>query len=628
MQKNVLLKQTCLFLLFVVVNFILYPSVAKAQGSGATIFRDDFTGDMLGNLWQQPTSWTVANRAAYLFTDGGDRWLNTSNSYSASSYIIETAAYGFTVNYYRSFKITFGQQDPSDYKMYVLNFQPYFGGILSLGVSSDNIYYPHVLDQAVLYPNVSPEKVYKFKIAKYESGLIQVYVDRGTGYGSVPFLEAIDSTHAELGHVGWREDTETYPEPFFVDWISVAEPTVEKPAEREKPAEDDLITQVSAKSGRTYNVTKLAEGINAYTDRSYTITSFPAYLNGASFVQTAMDDKKSKSNEFLTSFLTKSAIVYIGYDPRAGVIPDWLKGWTKTGDRIELTDPGTPYVDVYSKLVESWQTFPRPLILGGNLEGPASGAQMNYFLAVVPQPENMRLEAEDAMLSGAKKASNHKGYSGAGFVDYIHPSDDYIEWDVRIEVPGTYNLGFAFANGSPINRSLRIEQNGKELTTLLFQPVSTSWSSWAFISGPNVFLTRGDHKIRATAIGSSGPNMDYLSLSYMSSSMPAKIVTNKLSQTGEALSYSAAQREESRLASAYPNPFTVSTLVSYQVNETARVNVSLFSVQGTLVQVLENTIKTPGKYTLAIDGSKLTSGTYIYRIQQGTRVTVGKLIKM
>src|SRR5205085_8812608 len=119
------------------------------------------------------------------------------------------------------------------------------------------------------------------------------------------------------GHVSWRVDTETSPEDFYVDWIQATTPIMEKPAVKEKPAEDDLITQVSVKSGKQYKVTKLGKGINAYTDRSYTIASFPTYLEKASFLQTAMDDKKSNSDSFLTSFLKEDAIVYVAYDPRA-----------------------------------------------------------------------------------------------------------------------------------------------------------------------------------------------------------------------------------------------------------------------------------------------------------------------
>jgi hypothetical protein len=623
MRTPLLFNQPCFRLLSFLVSFFLSSPDGRAQSTTTSIFVDHFTGNALGKLWQQPTSWTVANGSAYIFVDGGERWLRTNSAYTATSYIIETAARGFTINYRRAFRIAFGQQNPADQKMYILNYHPDFGGLVTLGVSTDNFYYPKELDKAVLYPNVTAEKVYKFRIAKYESGLIQVYVDRGSGFGNVPFLEAIDNTYKNLGHVSWREDTETYPEEFFVDWIRAVKPAAEKPAVTEKPLEDDLITQVSAESGRTQKVTKLTAGINAYTDRAYTITSFPSYLTGASFLQTAMDDKWNRSATFLTSFLTKQAIVYVGYDPRAGTLPDWLKDWTKTGDRIEMTDPGTPYVELYSKLVDYWQIFPRPLVLGGNLASPAAGAEMNYVVAAIPVPASQKLEAETAGIFGAKLASNHSGYSGSGFVDYLNPSGDYIEWSFPIAVPGTYNLGFVYSNGSKADRPLQIAKDGSPLTTLQFPP-SFSWNSWAFTSGPNVFLKAGTYRIRATATGSSGPNMDFLSLSYLSASPSTNYVSRVLARPVAGTGLTAAP---GLAANAYPNPFVSSAVVSYTVNETGRVNLSVFSAGGQLVQVLVNEVKETGKYTVILDGRKLAPGTYFYRIQQGNNIRVGKLSK-
>ena len=606
------------------VSLVLCSSETKSQ---ATIFRDDFNGQTLSDLWQQPTSWSVDNQAAYIYVDGGDRWLRTDSSYTATSYTIETAAKGFTSNYKRTFRISFGQPDATSEKMYILNYQPDVGGLLTLGLSTDNFYYPEVLDRAVLFPVVTADKTYKFRITKYQSGLIQVYVDRGSGYGNVPFLEAIDSTHQQLGHVGWREDTETYAEPFYVDWIGAVKPVVEKPAVKEKPEEDDLITQVTASSPRVYKVAKLKAGIKPYTDRNYIITSFPSYLNNASFVRTAMDDKKNNTQEFLTSVLLERAIVYIGYDPRGKKIPDWLKSWTKTGDRIELTDPGTPYVEIYSKLVDYWEIFPRPLILGGNLASPAAGAEMNYFFAAVPVPGSKRLEAEDAMIVGAQKANNHQGYSGKGFVDYINASGDYIEWTVNVDVPGTYNLGFTFANGSKTNRPLEISLNRSPLNTLLFQPISSFWSSWAFTSGPNVFLTSGTHKIRATVTGSSGPNMDYLSLSYLSASPTTNYVSAIAAQLKDgtpSLPTETAQIPSVRVA---PNPFGSTTTLYYSVKQTSKVKVAVFASSGQLVQVLEDKVREPGEYNVGFNGSSLPKGLYFYRVQQGDAIAVGKLLK-
>lgn len=599
--------------------FFLNSGGLTAQTPANTIFRDDFDRVSLGPFWHEPTSWTILNESAYFF-DGPYRNLKTTESYSHASYVIETAAKGFTGSYFREFRITFGQQDLTNSKTYVLTYKPYLGSRLLLGRSTDNLYYPETLDETVLYPHLESDTWYKFKIATYKSGLIQVYVDQGDGYGTVPLLEAIDTTYTGLGHVGWETHTETFAEPFYVDWMEVHQPDIEKPAEREKPIADDLITQVSAKSGRTYSVTKLAEGVKAYTDRGYTVTSVPSYLAGASFIQTAMNDKRSTSDTFLTAFIKGPAIVYIGYDPRGKTIPAWLANWTKTGDRIETTDSGSSYLELYSRLVEYGEIYPDPLLLGGNLAFPAAGAQMNYLVAAVERPALSPLEAEAAFLSGAVIAKNHDGYSGTGFVDYKNPTDDYIEWPVTIDVPGLYTLGFIFANGGASDRTLQINIDDVTLDTLQF--ISTqSWSSWYFLSGTKVFLSGGVHKIRATAIGTSGPNIDRLSLYYAGPGAASSTLEKTVQRT------EIVHQLSEPSGMAHPNPFTQSTKISYRVNEKARVTLVVYAASGQPVQLPVNEIKEPGDYQETINGNRLVAGTYFYRLQIGRQVKVGKLIK-
>src|SRR5205085_2011759 len=105
---------------------------------------------------------------------------------------------------------------------------------------------------------------------------------------------------------------------FNVDYISAVKPGIEKPAVKEKPAEDDLITHVSVKTGKTYTVGKLNVGAKQLIDRDYTITSLPDYLKGASFIQSANGDKSITADSILSFFVTENVIVYIAYDPRAG----------------------------------------------------------------------------------------------------------------------------------------------------------------------------------------------------------------------------------------------------------------------------------------------------------------------
>src|SRR5689334_18132466 len=91
------------YLFLILLCFISYKGLARV--SGATIFRDDFNRNILGSAWQT-NYWSIVNGSAY---NGYGGPLSTTNSYSQTSYVIETAAKGFTNNYYREFMITFGQ---------------------------------------------------------------------------------------------------------------------------------------------------------------------------------------------------------------------------------------------------------------------------------------------------------------------------------------------------------------------------------------------------------------------------------------------------------------------------------------------------------------------------------------
>jgi hypothetical protein len=602
--------------LFLLIIF-LSPAKVPAQATDVSIFRDDFDRNILGSGWQT-NNWFIINGSAY---NGYGGPLKTTVSYDQTSYVIETAARGFTNNYYREFRITFGQADLFNDSAYVLRYTEYNGGRLTLGRSTNNIFYPELLDEVAIYPDFDDIQWYKFKIARYESGLIQVYVDKGLGYETTPLLEAIDQAYPTLGHFGWTEDTQTYPIGFYVDWIEAVSPGTQKPAVREKPVEDNLITQVSATSGRSYKVAKLNVGVEAYTDRSYTITSLPSYLEGASFIQTAMDDKFDASDIFLTSFIKKEAVVYVAYDPRISARPAWLDGWTKTGDSIGLTDPGAGYLEIYSRLIQWGEIYPYPLFLGGNFASPAQDAKMNYIVAAVERPRLLPLQAEDAELNGAVVATNHLGYNGTGFVDYKDSTDDYIEWTVQIDVPGTYNLGFRYAHAGLTDRALQITDNGADVALISFSPVWWSWDSWGFLSGPNVFLTSGIHKIRATATGMSGPNMDELNLYYYSSAPP--VITSNKNYQGAGV----ASVPPDQIYKAYPNPFRQSTTIYYELKEKAQVNLSIWSLQGQQLQLLVNGMREPGNYHATFDANKLSAGIYFYRLQIGNQVKLGKLLK-
>jgi hypothetical protein len=83
--------------------------------------------------------------------------------------------------------------------------------------------------------------------------------------------------------------------------------------------------------------------------------------------------------------------------------------------------------------------------------------------------------------------------------------------------------------------------------------------------------------------------------------------------------------------SSYPNPFTTTTTISYQIDSKVNVRLSVYDLTGREVTVLINKLQVPGTYTIAWDGTnksgtQLPGGIYIYRLSSGNHASTGKMI--
>ncbi len=68
------------------------------------------------------------------------------------------------------------------------------------------------------------------------------------------------------------------------------------------------------------------------------------------------------------------------------------------------------------------------------------------------------------------------------------------------------------------------------------------------------------------------------------------------------------------LSQNYPNPFNPSTKIDFSLPLDSRVNIILYDITGREVKTLVNDSRKAGYYTVQMDGSMLSSGTYFYRI--------------
>lgn len=67
----------------------------------------------------------------------------------------------------------------------------------------------------------------------------------------------------------------------------------------------------------------------------------------------------------------------------------------------------------------------------------------------------------------------------------------------------------------------------------------------------------------------------------------------------------------------YPNPFNPRTTIRYALPLRSRVRITVYNLSGQRIQTLLDEVKQAGNYSVEFDGSRLSSGVYVYRMQAG-----------
>jgi hypothetical protein len=75
----------------------------------------------------------------------------------------------------------------------------------------------------------------------------------------------------------------------------------------------------------------------------------------------------------------------------------------------------------------------------------------------------------------------------------------------------------------------------------------------------------------------------------------------------------------------YPNPFNPVTNIKFAVPKVAKVNLSVYNILGEKVATLLNEEKEAGYYNVKFDGSRYSSGVYIFRLSTEDFVQIKKM---
>ncbi|MFD1540917.1 CBM35 domain-containing protein [Nonomuraea guangzhouensis] len=138
---------------------------------------------------------------------------------------------------------------------------------------------------------------------------------------------------------------------------------------------------------------------------------------------------------------------------------------------------------------------------------------LDFLDVTMSSTQDIAYQAETAVLAQAAVASNHTGFTGTGFVDYVNTTGGYVEWMVNVPEAARTTLTLRYANGTTANRPLDISVNGTVVAAgQAFNP-TTNWDTWADLA-ITASLNEGTNTVRATATGTAGgPNLDKLTVS-------------------------------------------------------------------------------------------------------------------
>jgi hypothetical protein len=80
------------------------------------------------------------------------------------------------------------------------------------------------------------------------------------------------------------------------------------------------------------------------------------------------------------------------------------------------------------------------------------------------------------------------------------------------------------------------------------------------------------------------------------------------------------------IQSVYPNPFNVSTTITFELARRGNVSLAVHDVLGRQVAVLEDGVMDAGEHRVVFDGGGLASGIYFCTLRSGGKVATGKMV--
>lgn len=183
-------------------------------------------------------------------------------------------------------------------------------------------------------------------------------------------------------------------------------------------------------------------------------------------------------------------------------------------------------------------------------------------------------------------------------------------WPVELtSFTGTQN-----ENGITLKWITASEENNRGFEIEKSAPGSTEWNSLSFITGSGTTTELSSYIFTDNA-PAQGSNLYRLKqIDYDGSENYSPVIEVEFSLPAE---FSVSEN--------FPNPFNPSTRFTVSLPAESKVTLALYSLSGEMVRTVDLGTRQAGLSQIVLDGTGLTSGTYIYTIRAGEFTKSGKI---
>jgi endoglucanase len=205
-----------------------------------------------------------------------------------------------------------------------------------------------------------------------------------------------------------------------------------------------------------------------------------------------------------------------------------------------------------------------------------------------------------------EKSSDPQGYAyNVGWVE----AGEWLRYTVNVATTGSYRADIRVASASG-GGQIRLYFDSQPAGNIVTVPNTGGWQNWNTIRIDSVEMTAGMHEL-FLSFPTGGFNINRVNFF---------LTSTNINNNGNDVP------KEYGLKQNYPNPFNPETTISYNLPESAYVELKIFDLRGRQVGKIVEGQKSPGVYRVKFDGSRIASGLYLYRINAGDYAQTRKMV--